>query len=321
MNLCADFNPRLCRLCACTSLRQCAQVLAADITSLYREDLAVDLTKIECMPSSESYVLVQCEACALKQFFPDWVAGPALYAALQNRPWYYVAEKSEFQLAGARVKPGQQVLELGCGSGHFQAYLPTGVRYVGLDTNAAAVAIARSAGLDVRLGDLQDFGAEHLGAFDVVCAFQVLEHVPQPRVFLIEMAAMLKPGGLLILSVPGDDSFVGQDPHNVLNMPPHHCTRWPDATLSRLGEFTNLQLVDLLHEPLSQGHVRAVARQLVWRCLESAARSPSGGLLIDVHSKAMRRLVTALSLPLRPILRLAAPLRRGHTTSVVLRRA
>jgi SAM-dependent methyltransferase len=88
----------------------------------------------------------------------------------------------------------------------------------------------------------------------VVCAFQVLEHVPDPRAFLASCVYCLKPGGRLILSVPAEDSFTGLVPNNCLNLPPHHLTRWSDKALLALREEFNLHDLQLIPLPLEDIH-------------------------------------------------------------------
>src|SRR2546423_89000 len=59
--------------------------------------------------------------------------------------------------------------------------------------------LAAEGGRWVRAGGLLPFGD---GAFDVVCAFEVLEHIPDDDQALAEIARVLRPGGALVFSVP-----------------------------------------------------------------------------------------------------------------------
>jgi SAM-dependent methyltransferase len=97
------------------------------------------------------------------------------------------------------------VLEIGCGQGALGARLSAQYRYVGLepDPESFAVAEGRFARLDggqVRNVPLATLGAED--QFDLVCAFEVLEHIEDDEKALLEWTEHLRPGGWLLLSVP-----------------------------------------------------------------------------------------------------------------------
>ena len=99
----------------------------------------------------------------------------------------------------------RDVLEVGCGTGYvlqaIQRDKPT-TRLVGIEMFEEGLAIARSRlpTVDLRQGDVLNlkFDAE----FDVVGAFDVLEHIHDDRRALDRIAVSLRPGGFLIATVP-----------------------------------------------------------------------------------------------------------------------
>jgi SAM-dependent methyltransferase len=115
-----------------------------------------------------------------------------------------------------RLLPAQDVtgvLEIGCGQGGFGARLAqrypsyTGVE---LDPTSAAVATARLAGFPgavVRTGALSELEPDRV--FDLVCAFEVLEHLDDDAAALAEWVARVRPGGHLMLSVPAHAGRMG----------------------------------------------------------------------------------------------------------------
>lgn len=103
--------------------------------------------------------------------------------------------------------PALDVLEVGCGTGHWLAMLDhAGVEAVGLDPSAGM--LARAAGKIPR-DRLLAGRAEQLpfagDTFDVVYCVNVLHHVTGKRVFLSEARRVLRPGGCLMT--------IGLDPH------------------------------------------------------------------------------------------------------------
>ncbi len=98
------------------------------------------------------------------------------------------------------------VLEIGCGQGAFGVRLAERYRYLGIDLDSASVELARrrferyrSTG-DVRLGDVATL--PRTDVFDLVCAFEVLEHIAEDRQAIVEWSAHVRPGGWLMLSTP-----------------------------------------------------------------------------------------------------------------------
>ena len=96
--------------------------------------------------------------------------------------------------------PGR-LLDVGAGTGLFiEASLSIGWSATGVDTSAAAVAIAkRITRADVIRGGIEDVKA---GGFDAVTLWDVLEHLPDPRSSLLKVRELLRPGGLVAISLP-----------------------------------------------------------------------------------------------------------------------
>ena len=101
------------------------------------------------------------------------------------------------------LRPGQDCLDVGCGDGVEGTWLKTlGVDYVGVDVSASAIAKAQTRGLDARLiADAAElpFANE---VFDVTLCVEVLEHLVDPATALNEMRRVLRPGGLVFVTVP-----------------------------------------------------------------------------------------------------------------------
>jgi SAM-dependent methyltransferase len=100
------------------------------------------------------------------------------------------------------------LLDVGCATGIFlDGMRRLGWQVAGVEPSASAVAYARSRfGLDIFEGRLEDAGYPD-ASFDVVTLWDVLEHVHEPRVVLAEIGRILRPGGLLVLSLPNPDSL------------------------------------------------------------------------------------------------------------------
>ena len=99
------------------------------------------------------------------------------------------------------------ILEIGCGEGWMLAALrEKGWRVVGIERTLDAVRPARGErSLPVFVGSLDAVGPGR--QFDAIVLFQVLEHLATPMEALSRCAALLKPGGTLIVGVPNARSW------------------------------------------------------------------------------------------------------------------
>jgi 2-polyprenyl-6-hydroxyphenyl methylase/3-demethylubiquinone-9 3-methyltransferase len=112
--------------------------------------------------------------------------------------------RTHFRTPGARPLDGLEVLDLGCGGGLVSAPLARmGGRVTGADASAEAIGAARAyaeqAGLAIAY---ETMTAEALAGrtFDLVTALEIIEHVADVGAFLSAASALVRPGGLLVLS-------------------------------------------------------------------------------------------------------------------------
>lgn len=120
---------------------------------------------------------------------------------------YFVGEMRGIKIAGARV------LELGFGEGRFLAWAKTmGATVVGYELINELAEAGRALGFDTRSGDVMQRLDPNTDQFDLIVAFDVLEHVDSDR--LIDLAGFLRrllvPGGHLVARVPNGQSPLGQ---------------------------------------------------------------------------------------------------------------
>jgi 2-polyprenyl-3-methyl-5-hydroxy-6-metoxy-1,4-benzoquinol methylase len=100
------------------------------------------------------------------------------------------------------VGVGKRVLDLGCRYGALTRAYAEGNEIVGVDVDRKALAEAAKLGIETLWGDVTEPLALPDASFDVVVAGELLEHLPSPEKTVGEARRMLRPGGLLVGSVP-----------------------------------------------------------------------------------------------------------------------
>lgn len=125
-----------------------------------------------------------------------------------------------------------RLCDVGCGDGQFMAAAAArGWRPVGVELNPPAAAHARSRGFEVVEGRLETAVLPR-DAFDVVTAWDSLEHTPDPAAFLARMVALGRPGGMIALTTLNVHALVGRILGTRWSMiTPDHFTYWHDRPL------------------------------------------------------------------------------------------
>lgn len=249
MNLAASPS---CPLCCGKTHRALEEIQVRELERLYKNLMGFSV--ISAFHDVHTLRFLECTDCELRFFDPLITGSGEFYGKLNSKPWYYFDDKYEYRFVASLIQPGESVLDVGSGKGAFAAHLPPRTSYLGLDFNEEAVEWARKQGRTVLREDVETHVDSYAQSYDWVVSFQSLEHVSDVRGLLNSMARCVKLGGALVIVVPSEDSFVGRASDAPLNMPPHHVTRWSDATLRRVALVIGFPLELLHHEPLQQEH-------------------------------------------------------------------
>lgn len=212
---------------------------------------------------------------------------PAAYAemaSVQNEHWWYVARRQILnqQLRRLALPPVADILEVGSGTGANLALLARFGRVTGLEMEPHAIELARQSlgpRNDIRLvcgrcpDDLDALGQR----FDLICLFDVLEHIAHDREALEQLRRLLRPGGYLLLTVPAYQWMWG--PHDEHF---HHQRRYSKAvlvstcrraglTVSRVCHFNTLLFPLAVAERLREKWIgrRGTATRTPPRCLNT----------------------------------------------------
>jgi len=162
-------------------------------------------------------------------------------AELDELHWWYRARRRVLQALIERVvtpPPEARILEVGCGTGHNLPMLARFGKVDAIEVDAEARAFAeKRTGRAISSAPLPTLHGIARGHYDLVAALDVVEHIDDDRAAVAALAACLKPGGKLLLTVPAHQWMWSA--HDVLN---HHKRRYSKRGLARLIESSPLKL-------------------------------------------------------------------------------
>jgi 2-polyprenyl-3-methyl-5-hydroxy-6-metoxy-1,4-benzoquinol methylase len=195
---------RTTRCAICGTERNATELYPANFES---EALNPAVFSARRLPDRIHYRVVKCNACGLVRSDP--IADPALLEQLYHQSTFtYDDEVADLKrtyghyLARLDAFGAQKgaLLEIGCGNGFFlQQALAQGYRTVrGVEPSRAAVDQAAPEVRDAIVCGLMRAGLFSRAQFDVICLFQVFDHVPDPADLLEACLAALRPGGLVL---------------------------------------------------------------------------------------------------------------------------
>ncbi len=226
-------------------------ISSKEIINLYKQNFNIDVS--DYFINIHNVELYKNKDSGFQFYLPLNIAGKStLYESLQKYFWYYTDWKWEHQIADNHIKKNSNILEIGCGNGAFlKALHKKGCSVTGLEMNKAS----ESSEIKILNSSIEEHSQFNEETYDVVCFFQVLEHIPDVHSFLQSAINCLNENGVLIVSVPNNDSFLSKDDNDVLNKPPHHMGRWDINSLKSLENiFRNVKYQNSISEPLQQQH-------------------------------------------------------------------
>jgi SAM-dependent methyltransferase len=162
-------------------------------------------------------------------------------ADLDERHWWYCARRkiiAELIRREAKLPRNAQILEIGCGTGHNLSMLSGFGHVDGLELDDEARALSeKRLGRTVMASPLPELAGVPDCHYDLIGAFDVIEHIDDDRAALASIATKLKPTGRFVMTVPAHQWM--WTAHDVVN---HHKRRYSRRSVKSLIEGSPMRL-------------------------------------------------------------------------------
>jgi SAM-dependent methyltransferase len=162
-------------------------------------------------------------------------------AELDDRHWWYRARRriiADLIRREARLPANAEILEIGCGTGHNLAMLSGFGHVEGLELDDEARALSeKRLGRKVMSAPLPELAGVPDRHYDLIGAFDVIEHIDDDVAALASIATKLKPGATFMMTVPAHQWMWSA--HDTVN---HHKRRYSKRMLRQLIDGSPLQL-------------------------------------------------------------------------------
>jgi 2-polyprenyl-3-methyl-5-hydroxy-6-metoxy-1,4-benzoquinol methylase len=220
------------------------------IVDLYQQSLKLDVRRY--FDGVDKVLLCRCQDTLYRFYYPSISGDESFYSDLQSTGSYYRDWNWENSVAAGYLSPNCALLEVGCGTGSFLERVKSRCASVSaIEYNPGLIEIVKNKGILICNESIQEHAKSHEGKYDVICAFQVLEHVPEVNSFIKGTLSCLKKGGNLIFSVPNSNPYLFRhDKYHVLNLPPHHVGLWDKTALANLSNVFDMEVEAVRVEPL-----------------------------------------------------------------------
>ncbi|MBI5233838.1 MAG: class I SAM-dependent methyltransferase [Deltaproteobacteria bacterium] len=233
-------------------------------------------------PTTEAhhgYTLSTCAQCGLMWWTPFKNPGNSFYEERYTLRNFYTLSGSKrfdhdsFLCSTPSLFKERRLLDIGCGTGGFLKKAEgIGFYAEGIDFSEKAIEVAKKHyGLkQVFSSTLNEFASRFPDKiFDVVTAFQMLEHLDDLQGFMDTVKRLLTAKGRLVLSVPNRERMVVSScKSNTLygelsDYPPHHLTRWNRASIEAFLKKHNFEVVDMRISRVSLNELRELITQKI----------------------------------------------------------
>ena len=206
--------------------------------------------------SFKEFNLITCSSCRV-QFWHPLVSDHSFY----EHSDMYVFEKKRklgwnhklfFKKYKKYKNGGKKLLDIAFGQGEFLGVAnKKGFEVCGIDWQRRNVEMVMFNWKlkNVFCKSIEDIVVEKIGTFDFITAFELIEHLQNPKILLDAVKRNLASGGVFILSTPNALRYGGVV--EIWDYPPNHLFRFSKNSLISFLERNNFKVEEIVEEPLN----------------------------------------------------------------------
>jgi 2-polyprenyl-3-methyl-5-hydroxy-6-metoxy-1,4-benzoquinol methylase len=243
-----------CTVCESSDLRE---VRAAEITRL--EEVSFSYTFSP--EHGKTFRVVRCRRCTHQFCEPLPTDLTSSYHDVVDEEYIKHAESRRLAAQAVlrlvqKYLPSGRLLDVGCATGDFlDEARRLGYETEGLELSRWSCNLARQRGLVVHEEPLDRFAAHNAGRFEIVSLIGVIEHFPNPRTEMANLARLLKPGGLVVLWTGDASSLLARAlGHKWWYWQGQHVQYFTHKSLMRLAEEAGFEHVTTARYPFAATH-------------------------------------------------------------------
>ena len=154
--------------------------------------------------------LYRCPRCQLSFRYPRLTRSDLdkLYQDANSDYWQYKdGARRDWILAKNWLQRdiGRKILDVGCWDGEFLSNLPGQWERFGIEINKEAAVRARNVGVHIISDNVYQSEENLDDFFDVITAFDIIEHLEDPGIFLTQLIKYIRPGGHILIGTGNTD--------------------------------------------------------------------------------------------------------------------
>ena len=264
-----------CPLCSSSQIELLYSVSSKDTARhLNAEDNDKVISVIEEIWTGRTGGFYSCNECSFSFAWPFRAGNKDFYSAVYTGGVYYPEEKWDYTITGKSITETIEtdkrreihLLEIGAGNGAFIKSISPGLipkeNILCTEFSDYGKNEILRYGVECISADVKDIAtANRERIFDIVCLFQVLEHMDAYEEFFENINKLTADGAHLYLTVPNDKYRIFYDAlGSKFDIPPVHVSRWNKQTLEKLFSQNDWQLVE--HKVENPGFLKKLRKFL-----------------------------------------------------------
>ena len=237
-------------------------VEAGDLLSSNKEKRASISNIVKSIWKQDDASFVKCNTCQFAFSHPFIAGNGEYYSLAYNEEIKYPTTKWEYEktiqvIQNLSGKDDLKLLEIGAGDGAFLSLIsPKFIKkenIVSTEYSESGLEKIEQKGIKCLSVSIEEVAQEQkLKKFDVVCMFQVLEHIDDIHTFLKSLNELLNHKAKVFIAIPNALQREFYDKHGIYyDIPPTHIGRYHKETIEFICSLNGWKLRDFAYEPMS----------------------------------------------------------------------